>query len=424
MKKLIFSAIFASAFVTLSAQTEPVKKISPEFNKWSIELAGGFNNITKSMTDGQTTALASPFVADLGVRYMFSNKFGLKADFGYNNFKDAGISGEYDLRYYRTNLQAVANLGRIMNFETWTNTVGLLAHTGFGLGFLENSKGGAYIQSNNEKVNFIVGITAQIKLSERIALTADFTTIRSASIDPTATPFNPVVSGVQRGFNGEIYNGTVGITVYLGKNEKHADWTTDTDKDLLTLTERVDDLETMLIDTDQDGIADYLDLEKNTVSGVVVDSKGRAIDLNKNSIPDELESYLIANYKNKSDKPTLNDNEVVRSVINGGYVATYFDFDKTIPSNVSTTGIDFILTYLRNNPSSSVDIIGHADELGGSSYNGTLSNERAANVKKILMKANIDASRLNVVAAGEDTSVEKESEAARKLVRKVTFRIK
>jgi hypothetical protein len=24
-----------------------------------------------------------------------------------------------------------------MNFETWTNTIGLLGHTGFGLGFLE-----------------------------------------------------------------------------------------------------------------------------------------------------------------------------------------------------------------------------------------------------------------------------------------------
>jgi OOP family OmpA-OmpF porin len=48
--------------------------------------------------------------------------------------------------------------------------------------------------------------------------------------------------------------------------------------------------------------------------------------------------------------------------INGGYVATYFDFDKSTPTNVSTEGIDFILTYLRNNPSASVDIIGHADE--------------------------------------------------------------
>jgi OOP family OmpA-OmpF porin len=52
--------------------------------------------------------------------------------------------------------------------------------------------------------------------------------------------------------------------------------------------------------------------------------------------------------------------------------ATYFDFDKSTPSNVSTTGIDFVLTYLRNNPSASVDIIGHADELGRSSYNDKL----------------------------------------------------
>jgi OOP family OmpA-OmpF porin len=42
-------------------------------------------------------------------------------------------------------LQAVANLGRIMNFETWTNTVGLLAHTGVGLGFLENNDN-AYVK--------------------------------------------------------------------------------------------------------------------------------------------------------------------------------------------------------------------------------------------------------------------------------------
>jgi OOP family OmpA-OmpF porin len=154
----------------------------------------------------------------------------------------------------------------------------------------------------------------------------------------------------QRGrFYGAIYNGTVGITVYL--KMKHADWVTLIDKDVLALTERVDDLETMLIDTDQDGVADYLDLEKNTVSGVMVDSKGRAIDLNNNNVPDELESYLTANYVNKSDKTTLNDNELIRSLINGGYVATYFDFDKSTPSNVSTTGIDFVLTYLRNNPS-------------------------------------------------------------------------
>jgi OOP family OmpA-OmpF porin len=44
----------------------------------------------------------------------------------------------FDTKYYRANLQAVANLGRIMNFETG-QYVGLLGHTGFGLSFLERN---------------------------------------------------------------------------------------------------------------------------------------------------------------------------------------------------------------------------------------------------------------------------------------------
>ena len=82
------------------------------------------------------------------------------------------------------------------------------------------------------------------------------------------------------------------------------------------------------------------------------------------------------------------------------------------------------MTYLRNNPTASVDIIGHADEVGRSEYNDRLANARATNVKNILLKANIDSSRLNVISAGEDSSVDKTSEGARKLVRKVTFKIK
>ncbi|MBU2060901.1 MAG: OmpA family protein, partial [Bacteroidetes bacterium] len=120
----------------------------------------------------------------------------------------------------------------------------------------------------------------------------------------------------------------------------------------------------------------------------------------------------------------LSNNELISKLINGGYVATYFDFNKSTPTNVSTEGFDFILTYLRNNPSASVDIIGHADEIGRTAYNDKLSNARAQKVKSILLKAKVDASRLNVVAAGEDNSVEKDSELARKLVRRVTFRVK
>jgi OOP family OmpA-OmpF porin len=42
----------------------------------------------RPMSAGYRTAVTSVYVADLGVRYMFNNKFGLKADFGYNSFKE------------------------------------------------------------------------------------------------------------------------------------------------------------------------------------------------------------------------------------------------------------------------------------------------------------------------------------------------
>ena len=422
MKKIILTFVFASALTTMSAQTETTqtKEVAVEnnYNKWSVELAGGLNKPMRPMTAGYRTAVTSAYVADLGVRYMFNNKFGLKADFGYNSFKEGENSIGFDSQYYRADLQAVANLGRIMSFETWTNTLGLLGHAGFGLGFGESDN----FSGTDRMGNFIAGVTGQIKLSNRIALTGDFTTILNAKQNRTFDGASTIGSP---GFGGVLFNGTVGLTVYLGGNEKHADWVIDNYTEIENLRQRIADIETSMLDTDKDGVADYLDQEPNTIGGVMVDSKGKSIDLNNNNVPDELESYLLKTYGQNTDKSSIvNNSTLIKNLINEGYVSTYFDFNKSTPTNVSTEGIDFILTYLRNNPSASVDIIGHADELGRSEYNDKLSTARANSVKETLIKANISASRLNVIAAGEDSSVEKDSDAARKLVRRVTFRIK
>ena len=418
MKRFIITFLFASAITTVSAQTKTEKTTKNDFNKWSIELGGGFNKPQRPMSANYFTSTPSPYVVDLGVRYMFNNKFGLKADFGYNSFTGKNNSIDFDTKYYRADIQAVANLGRIMNFETWTNTIGLLGHAGFGLAQLEDENSAV----KDRMGNFMAGITGQIKLSNRVALTGDFTTILNASQNVTfdaATPSN------SRGFSGIIFNGTVGVTVYLGKNEKHADWVIDNGSEIDELKQRITDIETSMLDTDKDGVPDYLDEEPNTISGVMVNTKGKSIDVNNNNVPDELESYLLKTYGSNTDKsPILNNNELVKNLINSNYVCTYFDFGKSTPTNVSTEGIDFILTYLRNNPTASVDIIGHADEIGKSAHNDKLSTARANNVKNTLIKANINPSRLNVIGAGEDTSVNKDSDGARKLVRRVTFRVK
>lgn len=419
MKKLIFTLVFASALTGVNAQTETKtekKTASQDFNKWSIELAGGANNPQSGYTPGIKIGGINPFTVDLGIRYMINDTFGIKGDAGYNYFKGGDGASAFNSRYYRINLQGVANVGKLLNFKTFTSKLGLLAHTGAGLGAIRS--GSEY----DLTPNLIYGLTAQLKLSNKFALTADVSNIMNKdqvfAFDLKSSP----------GVNGSLLNGTIGLTYYLGKSENHADWVNIKDEAITSLEKRVADLETMTNDSDKDGIVDYLDTEPNTITGVMVDTKGRAIDLNKNSVPDELEKYL-ERYALKSDlkdsaPATGATEDVIKKLINEGYISIYYDFNKSTPITESSNQISYILTYLRNNPSASADIIGHADEVGSSKYNNQLAATRASKIKETLIKAQVAASRLNVVSEGEDNSVDKKSEEAKKLVRRVTFKVK
>lgn len=375
MKKIVIILAFSLVFNNMNAQTE---NNSNDYNKWSIELAGGFNKPQRPMSNDYYTARVSPFTADLGVRYMMNNKFGLKADLGYNSFTDHGNSNTFDSKYYRVDLQGVANLGRIMNFETWTKTIGLLGHAGIGVAQLENED----LHVKDRMGNFIAGFTGQIRLSNRLALTGDVTTIVNAFQDAT---FDGAGLTNSRGLSGLVFNGTAGLTVYLGKNTKHADWT--------VLTQNVD------LTAYDNKIADLENQIKNIPSKQVI-----------------IEKPVTTN--------TVSDKDIVKEMINDKYYSVYFDFNKSIPIENSTAALDVILTYLRKNPSASIDILGYADQVGKSEYNEKLSNARANNVKTILEKAGIASSRLNVVANGADTSIQKDSEEARRLARRVTFRVR
>ena len=110
MKKLMFALVLATAVSTVNAQTMNEKTTENDYNKWSIELAGGVNKTQRPMSANYFTSTPSPYTVDLGARYMFNNKFGLKADFGYNSFEGKNNSLSFDTKYYRANLQAVANL--------------------------------------------------------------------------------------------------------------------------------------------------------------------------------------------------------------------------------------------------------------------------------------------------------------------------
>lgn len=414
MKKVFSSLsilLLSYAANAQDAQLTNTPVTTDEYNHWSIELNGGLNKPTRTLTPGYFTETVSPWHADLGVRYMFNPKFGLKLDFGYDQLKEADESMTFDSKYSRINLQGVVNLGRVLNFETWTKTVGLLMHGGFGVGQLQ-SEGFAKQDYN---ANAILGMTGQVRLSDRIALTGDLTGIVNGRQNNNFDGMSGTTTG---SFDGVLLNGSVGLTFYLGKNEKHADWVIEEDK-YADLDRRVGFIETGLIDSDKDGVADLYDLEPNSIAGVAVNTKGQSIDNNQNGVPDELESYLASTYGQNNNAT----NGTVEELINDGYVNVYFDFNSSKPTNASLSGVDFLVKYMKNNPSSKAEIIGYADEIGNTDYNNKLSQKRAEAVKNVVTQAGIDASRLTVTGNGEDTSVDKNSAAARQIVRRVTFKV-
>ena len=269
----------------------------------------------------------------------------------------------------------------------------------------------------------LLGLTGQVKLGNRVALNADFTMVNTIEQNMTFDG-NSMVDANDRGFNGTFYNATLGLSFYLGKNEQHADWYAN---DGLTnrvesLENRVTDIENKMIDSDNDGVADYLDLEPNTPAGNMVDTKGRSIDLNKNGIPDSYEDYFDSRYAKKGDTFSSADSNTAQDLINQGYVAVYFDFDKSAPKNAEAT--NFLVTYLRSNPNATVEVNGFADSVGNPSYNQRLSEKRAKNVAKILEQAGISSSRIKTTANGEDTSFDGTNKTTSKFARRVTFKVK
>ncbi|MFD2603027.1 OmpA family protein [Flavobacterium suzhouense] len=416
MKKIAFPLLLVClTSASLKAQdSQEMTADGQDFNKWSIEVSGGANKPFRTFTPGFTTDRVNFFTVDLGTRYMFNNKFGLKLDFGYNKFENNDETPEFESTYLRGDIQGVVNLGRVLNFEDWTSCIGLLMHAGGGVYQLKADNG---FDGEDWGANLIGGFTAQLKLSDHVVLTGDVTGIANGFQNWNFDGMSQTSTTV----DGLILNGTLGLTFYLGGHEKHADWVTDVKTDeLAALEERIGSVETMMNDSDKDGVPDYLDVEPNSTAGVAVDTKGRAVDLNNNGVPDELESYI----ENKTKTNTTTTGTDLQGLINGGYVNAYFDFNKDMPNAQSTAGINFLIKYLKENPSAKADVIGYADEIGNSDYNKQLSQRRAENVKKILVDSGIDGSRLNIIANGEDSSVNKDNKQARQVVRRVTFIIK
>lgn len=435
MKKLVLLA-FISSGLSVSGQTKQIEKdtVSGNFNKWTIEISAGQMKGVSPYADGYYSSNPDKFFGNidvnsftLGARYALGPKFGLKTTVSYDQLKNlSNKSLPFKMQQIGISFQGVINANRLFNIEEELGRFGILIHAGVKIDQLKSKTENTVDNFNYDKKELngglIIGLTPQYRISNRIAIFGDVTVQNNFR-----QHFNWDGSFSNLSTNnmkGQSVMTSIGLSFSIGDNEIHGDWSVIKDAKIIeieALSKRIDDNETLMNDTDKDGIPDYLDQENNSVAGVAVDSRGKMVDINRNGVPDELERYV--NSSIQKERNEIDSEDTLKKLINGGYIAVYFETGKSVPTNLSTDGLNFIRTYLRANPDKSIYILGHADAMGLEVENKKLSEERAIATKNILIKSGIAEKRLLIKAEGQDDSVDRNSDISKSMVRKVTFKI-
>lgn len=172
-----------------------------EYSKWSIEPEVGLTKI-RDITP------VEPFNVDLGLRYMPNTKFGIKVNANYTDIQD------YDFSYWSGGLHGVINVGRLLEFESFTKNYTILSGVG-----------GTYTYSKQPTNNLLLHrlsnfhlsafVDNEFRLTNTIFLKLGLDVITGVNSRPFAVTTSTETTTILN-FNG-------GITINLG-NKEHADW--------------------------------------------------------------------------------------------------------------------------------------------------------------------------------------------------------
>lgn len=436
MKNCAFTLLlfFAFGFAYSQSETDSTATSKPTATvnnyRWRIDVGTGESRGIRPYSDGSFSSNSQKIlgVIDLnsvtiGATYNYSELLGFKLDFAFDRFKEKdNKSIPFEVAQFRMGLQGVFNLNSVLRYQKETARLNVLFHAGLSISTLRKISSSTDPTVGSRELNggIVVGMTPMYRITKRMHVYFDFSSLHNYRQHYT---WDGEYSNPSNNLSGQMINGTFGLTYSMGKI---LTWKKEEIKLLeeenKALEKRVGDLETMMNDTDKDGVADYLDTENNSVAGVAVDSRGVMVDKDRNGVPDELERYITKTYGEKTTAGASDD--FLKKAINEGYITAFFETNNQKPNDLSLDGVHFVLTYLRSNMNATIDIIGHADEIGSSDKNEKLAMARANNVKKLLIESGIDSARLNVVSAGEDDSADPNSKEARSLVRRVIFRLK
>lgn len=390
MKKIFLGVLLFCFTIQINAQN---------YDKWSLDLGFGMHKIGAPLANGYSANILGQ--GNIGARYMFNERFGLRLDLGYNKFQAEDSSTNFDSNYYRASLEGVVNLGNILKFNTWTNRINLLAHGGLGVSVLNIID--PIVSGNDFMTTLNFGLTPQYQISDRIAVFADFSSLINFGQEYT---FNGSPNTSSRESNISLFNTSIGVNIAFGRYRKLADFSYE-------------------IKTPAESELDKIKKRLALAEKEITDLKVKEVAPNKELIITELDERYVKkeDVKNNKYADVISGGNVdfIRELLNRGYLNVYFDVNKSEIQEGSLNSVNYLKQFMIDNPTVTADLIGYADETGSTERNKTLSQKRAKRVFEVLVAAGINPTRLSYFGGGEDTSVAKN---ARQFARKVIFKIR
>jgi OOP family OmpA-OmpF porin len=433
-------------------------------NKLSLDLGGGLTNAVKPYQEDYFSNTYDFFHASGGFRYMFNNKYGLKLDLGYDRITNGSVgpleSLPFRTDYYRFSMQGIADVGRLLMFENFSNHLSLLFHAGGGVSMMQSKSDLSYDGTDEKMVNMMFGLTPQVKLGKRVALFLDASFIWHIYQQKT---FDMTDAVNKRGFDGLVANASIGFNIYLGKHEQHMDWAySPCFPDMSYLENEIKKLDSANVvlknkfeDDDGDGVINFLDEEKDTPYGAVVDCNGKEAGADSTNLaivttptpdvaptptpdvtPTPTPDVAPAPTPDVTPAPTpdvtptptpeiLNPLPVMdKTGLNSIGDINFFINQASVQSRFYSL-LNETANLLQSMPGAKIVISGHADITGQETFNDKLAFKRASSIKKYLISKGIGANRIEVVSFGESKpKFLNTTETGRALNRRVEIYIK
>jgi len=341
----------------------------------------------------------------------------------------------YDVNFHSFSVLLSMNLLNLGDIPRTNRDFAFNLKGGVGLIGINGTNGQGDIEQSMfsaEGVTIPMAIELTYRLTDNLQLQTSLTQV---------FPMGPGLDGIalkdeNSGWDFGFKKVSLGVAYTFGKNNTSMAWINPVDIISTKVNMVEQEISSLSIDSDGDGVADKFDKNNNTPAGVAVDGSGKALDVDSDGVPDykDVDPFTAPGVSVDGSGRELDDdqdgvpnsldeepNSPAGCTVNfqgrqivgkGAFLPTvYFDLASSTVSYSNYQRLATVASVLKSNPGYKLRVIGFADSDGSTDSNYKLGLKRAnAVIESLVNTFGIDINRMIADSQGENNLLANENQ--------------